>query len=82
MKVPPKRTILIVIVKKIGTTGEDNPLKLTPLCSQYRNWTAPPMFGGYLRPCTVRLSVRLSVRLKFRHTLRLGFEKCGKTLCV
>ena len=51
MKVPPKRTILNVIVIFFGTTGEDNPLKRTPLCSQYRNWTAPPMFGGYLRPC-------------------------------
>ena len=51
MKVPTKRTILIVIVNIFGTTGEDNPLKRTPLCSQYRNWTAPPMFGGYLRPC-------------------------------
>ena len=27
MKVPPKRTILIVIVIFFGTTGEDNPLK-------------------------------------------------------
>ena len=53
MKVPPKRTILIVIVNFFETTGEDNPLKRTPLCSQYRNWTAYPMFGGYLRPCTL-----------------------------
>ena len=53
MKVPQKRTILIVIVIFFGTTGEDNPLKRTSLCSQYRNWTAPPMLGGYLRPCLV-----------------------------
>ncbi|KAH3853076.1 hypothetical protein DPMN_095599 [Dreissena polymorpha] len=53
MKVAPKLTILIVIVKFFGTTGEDKPLKRTPLCSQYRNWTASPMFGGYLRPCYV-----------------------------
>ncbi|KAH3849625.1 hypothetical protein DPMN_092028 [Dreissena polymorpha] len=50
MEVPPKRTILIVMVKLFGTMGEDNPLKRTPLCSQYRNWTAAPMFGGYIRP--------------------------------
>ncbi|KAH3874238.1 hypothetical protein DPMN_037480 [Dreissena polymorpha] len=48
MKVHPKRTILIVMVNVFGTTREDNPLKRTPLCSQNRNWTAAPMFVGYL----------------------------------
>ncbi|KAH3712836.1 hypothetical protein DPMN_072593 [Dreissena polymorpha] len=62
MKVPPKRTILIVIVKMFGTTGEDNPIKRTPLCSQYRNWTASPYDYSCFR---VHLNATYWIRTSF-----------------
>ncbi|KAH3827696.1 hypothetical protein DPMN_129637 [Dreissena polymorpha] len=42
MKVPPKRSVLIVMVNCFGIRAEDNPLKRTPLCSQYRKLDRRP----------------------------------------